>query len=91
MKVVGYVIEKTPTSGSHIGEPVKILKGGKEVSMESGYLPEELFNSPQGAQMVVRTNDDPVPDSERLRRRRGRGDGVRRGGGSGGLSDHDRL
>lgn len=33
MKVIGYVIEKTPTSGPHIGEPVKILKGGKEVSM----------------------------------------------------------
>lgn len=53
MKVIGYVIEKTPTSGPHIGEPVKILKGGKEVSMESGYFPEELFNNPQGAQMVA--------------------------------------
>lgn len=53
MKVVGYVIEKTPTCGPHIGEPVKILKGGKEVAMESGYLPEELFNNPQGAQMVA--------------------------------------
>lgn len=43
MKVIGYVIEKTPTSGPHIGEPVKILKGGKEVSRGKWLSPRGTF------------------------------------------------